>query len=114
MTLQAAWAASAVLTLIAPSAAAQGDLAPIPAGLYTPFQRAKAANAGEPAAAKPKAVAAFSLDVEPVTNADFLAFVTGHPQWRKSRIKALFADRRYLRAGPPTSNALTQPSATSL
>jgi len=101
MTLRAAWAASAVLTLIAASAAAaEGDLARVPAGLYTPFQRSKAVNATElgPTAARP--MAAFSLEVEPVTNSEFLAFVADHPEWRKSRVKALFSDGRYLKRWP--------------
>ena len=32
-----------------------------------------------------------------MTNAEFLDFVTAHPEWRRSRIKPLFADDRYLR-----------------
>ncbi len=91
-------AASALLTLMAPlAAAAQGPRVSVPAGPYTPFQRVKTASANEPAAAKPATVAAFSLDAEPVTNAEFLAFVIDHPEWRRSRVKALFADNRYLR-----------------
>ena len=35
-----------------------------------------------------------------MTNAQFLDFVTAHPQWRKSQIKALFADERYLKRWP--------------
>jgi formylglycine-generating enzyme required for sulfatase activity len=41
-------------------------------------------------------VAAFELDRQPVTNAQFLKFVESHPQWRKDRIAALFADSQYL------------------
>ena len=40
------------------------------------------------------------MDVEPVTNAEFLAFVTAHPEWRKSKVKPIFADDRYLRRWP--------------
>lgn len=72
-------------------------LVPIPAGSYTPFQRLKAANTAEPEPAAAKPIAAFIFDVEPVTNAEFLAFVESHPEWRKSRVKALFVDGRYLR-----------------
>ena len=97
MTLPESWAASAVLALVAPlAAAAQGAMVPVPGGPYAPFQRVRTVNADEPAAAKPETVAAFSLDVEPVTNAEFLAFVTDHTQWRKSLVKALLADSRYL------------------
>lgn len=38
----------------------------------------------------------FTLDRRPVTNAEFLAFVTAHPQWRRGRIASLFADGDYL------------------
>jgi formylglycine-generating enzyme required for sulfatase activity len=41
-------------------------------------------------------VAAFELDRRPVTNASFLAFVVSHPQWRRDRVAALFADGDYL------------------
>jgi formylglycine-generating enzyme len=94
-------AALALAALAAPGAtrAAAGDMTSIPAGLYTPFQRERATG-GEPARSSPKAVAAFTLGTEPVTNAEFLAFVDAHPQWRKSRVRSLFADGRYLRRWP--------------
>jgi sulfatase modifying factor 1 len=70
-----------------------------PAGLSRPFLKVKALNGGEPpAAAQP--MGAFRIDVEPVTNAQFLEFTTTHPQWRKSQIKALLADKLYLRRWP--------------
>jgi formylglycine-generating enzyme required for sulfatase activity len=72
----------------------------LPAGLHTPFQRVKAPGASSPAALTPVAIASFRLGEEPVTNAQFLAFVTLHPSWRKSQIKPLFADERYLRRWP--------------
>ncbi len=61
----------------------------IPAGVYRPLTRSTA----DPAEV---AVAAFDLDVLPVTNAEFLAFVQAHPQWRRSRVSPLFADATYL------------------
>ncbi len=61
----------------------------IPAGEYAPLLR----PAGEPARTP---VAAFLLAEVPVTNADFLAFVTAQPQWRRSRVSRLFADASYL------------------
>lgn len=42
-------------------------------------------------------VAAFLLDEHPVTNADYLAFVTANPNWRRSQTSELFADEAYLR-----------------
>ncbi|HEX5056457.1 MAG TPA: formylglycine-generating enzyme family protein [Gammaproteobacteria bacterium] len=41
-------------------------------------------------------VARFELDVLPVTNAQFLQFVRQHPEWRRDRVSALFADENYL------------------
>ncbi len=38
----------------------------------------------------------FQIDVYPVTNADFLAFVKANPQWQKSNVKKIFADANYL------------------
>src|SRR5690606_31146261 len=47
-------------------------------------------------------VAPFRLDREPVTNADYLAFVRANPEWRRDRAKPLLVDRDYLAhwAGP--------------
>ena len=66
----------------------------VPAGVVEPFLRV----AGEP----PTEVAPFEIDVAPVTNADFLAFVRGAPDFRRDRIPGLFAAPGYLRhwAGP--------------
>ena len=100
MTRAAAGLVCAGLALITSPAfearAEQGALVPLPAGLYTPFQRVKAANTGDTAAAA-KPVAAFRLDEEPVTNGGYLDFVATHPEWRRSETKLLFADPRYLR-----------------
>jgi len=41
-------------------------------------------------------VAALRLDRRPVTNAQFLAFIGGHPEWRRDQVAALFADSEYL------------------
>lgn len=38
----------------------------------------------------------FLIDRRPVTNNEYLAFVTAHPQWRRDRIPKLFADADYL------------------
>jgi sulfatase modifying factor 1 len=61
----------------------------IPAGRYEPILRGKDDPERVP-------VAAFWLDVRPVTNAEFLTFVRDHPQWRRSRVGPLFADAGYL------------------
>lgn len=61
----------------------------IPAGTYAPLQRTLKEPAQIP-------VAAFLLAEHPVTNAEFLAFVTAHPAWRRSQVSRLFADASYL------------------
>jgi len=38
----------------------------------------------------------FLMDVYPVTNSEFLEFVKSNPQWKKSKVKKLFADESYL------------------
>ena len=68
---------------------AEPAMAMIPAALYRPLFR------GEKDA-KEVPVAAFQLDVRPVTNGEFLDFVRAHPPWRRSQVKRLFADERYL------------------
>jgi sulfatase modifying factor 1 len=57
-------------------------------------------------------VAPFQLMQRPVTNAGFLAFVQAHPQWRRDRIAAVFAEPRYLShwAGPTLLGAKAQPA----
>ena len=43
------------------------------------------------------AVKSFEMDVYPVTNNDFLNFVIANPEWKKSKVKSLFADSNYLK-----------------
>ncbi len=57
-------------------------------GVYTPLYPAKGFERVP--------VAAFELDLEPVTNAEFLAFVRLHPEWRRGSVNPLLADRGYL------------------
>lgn len=59
----------------------------IPAGSY---QALYATNGGR------TRVARFAIDRALVTRADFLAFVTAHPTWRRSAVKPVFAERSYL------------------
>ncbi|MEO6139100.1 MAG: formylglycine-generating enzyme family protein [Luteimonas sp.] len=56
-------------------------------------------------------VAPFQLMQRPVTNAQFLAFVQAHPQWRRDRVATVFAEPRYvsLWAGP-TQLGASQPA----
>jgi formylglycine-generating enzyme required for sulfatase activity len=68
---------------------AEPEMARIPDSIYRPLFR------GEKDA-KEIAVTAFQLDAQPVTNGEFLDFVRANPQWQRSRVKRLFADKRYL------------------
>ena len=45
-------------------------------------------------------IAPFALMRKPVTNAEFLAFVEQHPQWRRDRVAGVFAEARYLAHWP--------------
>jgi formylglycine-generating enzyme required for sulfatase activity len=65
------------------------SLVRIPAGSYQP------AYASERDANR-VAVSSFSLMTRPVTNAEFLVFVRSHPEYRRDRIAAVFADSSYL------------------
>jgi len=77
-------------------AAGSSEMVSLPAGTYTPFQRVKPVIAADSLMFKPGEIAAFRLKIAPVTNAEFLAFVMEHPEWRRSRVKPIFADARYL------------------
>lgn len=72
--------------------------ATLPAADYVPLPGQAAFASVLPADGKaaPARIAPFQLRREPVTNAEFLAFVRGHPQWRRDRVPAVFADDRYL------------------
>lgn len=63
----------------------------IPGGAYKLFYGADSAWV---------TVAPFLLDERPVTNKEFLDFVTANPSWRKSKIKSLFSDSTYLHDWP--------------
>lgn len=41
-------------------------------------------------------VSDFYMDVYPVTNDQYLQYVSRHPSWRKSQVKNIFADGQYL------------------
>jgi sulfatase modifying factor 1 len=84
-----------LLSVNAPMSGAS-DTVLLPAGSYTPFQRIRPAGADNSTMSKPEQITAFGLEVAPVTNDEFLAFVTEHPEWRRSRVKPIFAEARYL------------------
>ncbi len=70
-------------------AASNDDMCLVPGGVYRPFY-ADPAEAG-------LHVSTFQLDRTPVTRGDFLEFVNERPDWRRSRVKRVFADADYLR-----------------
>lgn len=67
--------------------AQEDNMAPIKSGTYTPLYGTSKSEVQ---------VGDFFLDPLPVTHSDFLLFVKKNPEWRKSAVKGLFADERYL------------------
>lgn len=67
----------------------------MPAGKHVPFFSQRAANPKNLVRA-PVSVGAFRLDTAPVTNGQFLRFVTAHPAWRRSQAPRIFAESTYL------------------
>lgn len=61
----------------------------VPSGIYKPLFRTELDPKEIP-------VKSIYLDTYPVTNGEFLDFVRQNPQWRRSQVKALFADTNYL------------------
>lgn len=76
------------LLFISTLCAQEVNMAAIKGGAFVPLYGA--------ADKKPIQVAAFQLDVYPVTNAQYLAFLKKHPEFSRSKIKGLFADKSYL------------------
>ncbi len=72
------------------AAVGASPLVRIPAGVYKPL------FLGENDA-KEIPIAEFLLAISPVSNGDFLEFVTANPQWQRSKVKRLFADANYLK-----------------
>jgi formylglycine-generating enzyme required for sulfatase activity len=92
--------------------AVSGAYAPISGG---PFRSILPAGGKEPT---DLTVAAFELQRLPVTNAEFMTFVQGHPEWRRDRIAEQLADAHYLQhwqgALELGSGALPQQPATNV
>lgn len=88
-----AWFAALAIGLRAAGAAETGSHAP--AYVNIPPAAFVSVLESEPDA-QPQQLPAFALRSEPVTNAQFLAFVTAHPQWRRGRVPTVFADGGYL------------------
>lgn len=67
--------------------AAMAEQVKIVGGIYPLYGSAK----------KPVKVSSFSMDIAPVTNAEFLTFVNSHPEWSKPSVSPIFAEAEYLR-----------------
>ena len=80
--------------LFAGVANAAEEMVMIPQGSYTPFFLKKDA-VNSKTASKVK-IDAFWIDATPVTNQQFQAFVSKHPEWHLSNIKKVFSDSHYL------------------
>src|SRR5688572_6829793 len=86
--------AFAALLLALPLAGLAGDAGSsryvgLPGGVFTSALQYEDAKNGV-------RIAPFALRRKPVTNAEFLAFVQQHPQWRRDRVAPVLAETRYL------------------
>lgn len=84
---------AAALLVVLPVAgvlAVGADYAPLPGGAFRTALKYEDQKGGS------VRVAPFELMRTPVTNAQFLAFVQAHPQWRRDRVASVFAEGRYL------------------
>ncbi len=72
-------------------AADETAMALIPGGKFTPLYTSDTTKV---------VVDSFYLDIYPVTNQQFLAFVRQYPKWQKSHVKPVFADINYLKHWP--------------
>lgn len=85
-----AWhAVLGVSLLVAAAAVPAAEYVRLPGGLLRTVLPPDGRQA--PAHVKP-----FYLRAKPVTNAEFLAFVRLHPQWRRDAVPAVFADGNFL------------------
>ncbi len=71
-------------------------MARLPAGEFLPFFKFNPAQGQVASVVRPVQIRAFRLDRAPVTNAEFRDFLRGHAEWRRSQVKSLFVDPRYL------------------
>jgi len=65
------------------------EMVPIEAGFYSPLYIS-------PDGEQEEWVAPFFLDIDPVTNAQFLDFVVSNPRWLRSSLSPLFGEASYL------------------
>ena len=78
ITINSMWVAGAMIMATAAHAQRSGGMIAIPEGTH----RALYASIGEGSVVVP----GFRIDRDPVTRAEFVAFVTTHPEWRRSNV----------------------------
>jgi len=83
-------------SLLATTVAAAAEYARLPGGDFASVLP----QGATPASTAVARVAPFELRTTPVTRAEFRAFIAGHPEWRRARAPAVFADAAYLADGP--------------
>ncbi|OOG38541.1 MULTISPECIES: formylglycine-generating enzyme family protein [unclassified Rhodanobacter] len=95
--------AGCLLLLAISPAATAADYVAIPAGRFV------SALAIDGSASR-IAIKPFTMRAEPVTNAEYLTFVSKYPQWQRGRVSPLFAGPQYLAAwqGPLILGAAAQ------
>lgn len=76
------------LLILTISSNGQSKMVPIEGGTYIPLYGRDSLQV---------TIGDFDMDVYPVTNDEFVAFVQKFPKWRKSEVIRLFADGSYLR-----------------
>jgi sulfatase modifying factor 1 len=103
-------AALAFGMLLGAGATAAADYVTVPAGTLT------SVLSGGSAADIALPMAAFALRTTPVTNREFMAFTDAHPEWRRGKAPAVFADASYLHGQParPLSAAVAERPVTSV
>ncbi|MCM4171489.1 formylglycine-generating enzyme family protein [Arenibacter sp. TNZ] len=69
------------------ASAQSGNMAAVKGGTYIPLYGVDSTAV---------TVDPFTMDVYPVTNKEYLKFVQEYPEWKKSKVKRLFADGNYL------------------
>lgn len=85
---------------VAAAGADAGERVAITGGRYRPLYRQTVRGATRDTLVRRAVavvVAPFVMERTAVTNAEYLVFVSAHPEWRRSRVSRLFADVGYLR-----------------
>ena len=93
--------ALAIALATAAGLACAADYVRLPGGTFTSVLP-QGATQGSAAAAR---VDPFDLRATPVTRAEFRAFLARHPEWRRGRAPAVFADAADLADGPAADDA---------